>query len=340
LDTELAKCFSVKSRQILHIKEVFVMVSQTTKTGSRTDSKNQQAERPSDRQWSFLHLKAADGSLTDKRLQAFIDRFSLELVAAKSGKTLDPEPEVKVSELMNSVWYKADKYFFGDTTTIMELLAPYAGLATKDVDFKPAETRIGHNVLNQEEFSEFRLARATGNRSVIKPDPVTEKYLIYDDMDKLRRTLSWTEVKGFEIHVIGRNWTPRDPIRDVNDKAGDVYDLLDSFAPSAFDAREAIELGCLSNAGSVVSGFQTLFLEIFKNTGAYKYGLISSEDVFRLEMSIVNAMARAVVMSVVQPDKKLAKQMLDFVDWQLGGNPIVRFEDGIAHLLTAPKVKV
>jgi|GEM_PF-5045029 len=164
--------------------------------------------------------------------------------------------------------------------------------------------------------------------------------LVFERAEELVEALSFlfegpVPPLDIKIHTLGKDWKPMD---DASPDKNILWDLVnDRMYPEQISARMKHDPECLSNASSaVVSQLRREVVKLMRAEGAYRYHLVSLQDIEHLAHSISNALSRAVVLTAIQPAPKLVAKVLQFVNFQLSGTPIIAYKDGVVHLLSAP----
>ncbi len=256
------------------------------------------AEHPTDGQMIQLFTAIDKKLATKANLQNYLDFIYLE----STGKSPEPIQKPKINKVMSQALWAARKYFPDAALNIVAMLKPYTELT-------------------QLNFTDPNLY-ATG---------------VYDDFDDLQRALFWADVKDVKLHYIGKGWKPLQEIADRDRmKAFSVFRR--SMCADAMKTRKELDSMCEDNArGAVLLHMESLLTDLFNKNGAYQYQLISQNDWLQIRYSITYALTVAVVLTAIQYDPAKVKQVLRFVDFQLSGTPVIDYQDGVVHLLCAPK---
>jgi len=256
------------------------------------------SERPTDRQMVQLFRGIEKQWVTKDSLQTFLTSVYMR----GKGQSVPEPKQLEVNRVLAQVLYGAEKFFPEAVPDIVALLKPY--------------TELGNG--------EFKVA---------KLDWKKEKY---DDYQRLKEALFWVDIKDVRVLVIGANWKPtyepncyahRDRFREV----------VNSVFREAIETRVNMDSQCVENARSAVLLYmEGLLNNFFNQTGAFRYHLVSSHDVFMLSGSILKALVKAVVLTAIQHDNSRVKRIMRFVDFQLSGTPIIDVENGVVSILSAP----
>ncbi len=160
----------------------------------------------------------------------------------------------------------------------------------------------------------------------------------YDDVHRLQEALFWIPIKEVRIRVIGHNWEPNyEPT--CYPQRNRYREAINSLFREAVETRVNMNSQCVEYArGAVLLKMDGLLYRFFKRTGAYRYHLISSQDVEMLGGSIHKALVKAVVLTAIQHDHNRVRQIMKFVDFQLSGTPIIDIDvqNGVVTILSAP----
>lgn len=319
-------------------------------------------ERPTDPQMIQLHRGIEKKWIGKTDLQEFLTFVYLQA----NGKPTDrPTFGPQVSESTYRILWGAEKYFPNSVPEIAALLIPFEQLTSANFKFTRMVEGWIHDPEYRSKLKAWEIDHVEWERvASIHLNPHTRypgtpawkdesrysEHLrskpqegafgpVFEKMEELCDALSflpgnYRSYFPVQIHTLGKDWKPQD---ESSPDKNNLWDFGQSIFAEEISARVKVDQNCLDNASSGVLGaMSTQIFNLLSADGAYRYNLVSYQDLRSISSSIINALARAVVLTAIQPNPRLAERLLKFVNFQLSGTPIINYKDGVVHVLSAP----
>jgi hypothetical protein len=272
-------------------------------------------ECPTPDQMKQFYVLVGEGKAHKDNFQEYLRGIYLGAAAPTAAQAQVPKDPKTENPALYWAEVAAQRHFPSTVNEILQVVAPYTNI--KEVEFKPAATK---KMTVRSDAGGAQLQRT-----------------VYDNRDGLERALFWKKVTEVKVHTLGHRQTYMPITDDAALRQNRMFRTVnEEMLKEEVATRVNLESNCLQTVSAVISRLDGQLINLFRKTGAYQYRLICEEAQI-IAHSIYYALGKAVLFAAYR-DSNRARQILQFVDWQLAGNPIVDYRDGVVHLLAGPGI--